>query len=217
MTDWKEHEGGPTLGLGLHTFLRDEDPLTLLEWRELHAGPTIIPHRIQTRRSDAAMSRLASEDGITPSIIDRLIDPEFGRDRVAVGLQHRTDDGDGPARRRGPAQHAPRRATPFPPSSSRRNASVLAYGLPDLVSYYGLGRRSSGHRQPVDRGDDHAIRAPAPRRPAPQVLTAGNTVQELRLEFRITAKLCVEPSPEVSFVTVLQLTTGQASVQPGGE
>ena len=37
MTDWKEHEGGPTLGLGLHTFLRDEDPVTLLEWRELHA------------------------------------------------------------------------------------------------------------------------------------------------------------------------------------
>jgi hypothetical protein len=39
----------------------------------------------------------------------------------------------------------------------------------------------------------------------------------LKLEFQITAKLCVEPSPEVSFVTVLQLTTGQALVQASGD
>jgi type VI secretion system protein ImpE len=37
MTDWKTHEGGPTLGLGLHTYLRDEDAVTLLEWREFDA------------------------------------------------------------------------------------------------------------------------------------------------------------------------------------
>jgi type VI secretion system protein ImpE len=38
MTDWKAHEGGPTLGLGLHTYLRDEDAVTLLEWREFDAS-----------------------------------------------------------------------------------------------------------------------------------------------------------------------------------
>jgi type VI secretion system protein ImpE len=39
MTDWKTPEGGagPTLGMGLHTFLRDEDGITLLEWREFQA------------------------------------------------------------------------------------------------------------------------------------------------------------------------------------
>ena len=37
MTDWKAVEGGPALGVGLHTFLRDDDDVTLLEWRELHA------------------------------------------------------------------------------------------------------------------------------------------------------------------------------------
>ncbi len=33
-TDWKEFDGGPTLGLGLHTYLRDDDAIGLLEWRE---------------------------------------------------------------------------------------------------------------------------------------------------------------------------------------
>lgn len=34
MTDWKELEGGAMLGVGLHTFLRDDDAIGLLEWRE---------------------------------------------------------------------------------------------------------------------------------------------------------------------------------------
>jgi type VI secretion system protein ImpE len=34
-TDWKTLDGGATLGVGLRTFLVDDDPMTLLEWREL--------------------------------------------------------------------------------------------------------------------------------------------------------------------------------------
>jgi type VI secretion system protein ImpE len=34
MTDWKELEGGAVLGVGLHTFLHDDDAIGLLEWRE---------------------------------------------------------------------------------------------------------------------------------------------------------------------------------------
>jgi type VI secretion system protein ImpE len=34
MTDWSELEGGAMLGVGLHTFLRDDDAIGLLEWRE---------------------------------------------------------------------------------------------------------------------------------------------------------------------------------------
>jgi type VI secretion system protein ImpE len=34
MTDWKELDGGAMLGVGLHTFLRDDDAIGLLEWRE---------------------------------------------------------------------------------------------------------------------------------------------------------------------------------------
>jgi type VI secretion system protein ImpE len=35
MTDWKSTEGGPVLGVGLHTFLADDTDVGLLEWREL--------------------------------------------------------------------------------------------------------------------------------------------------------------------------------------
>jgi type VI secretion system protein ImpE len=34
-TDWKDADGGPVLGLGLRTFLVDEDAPSLLEWRHL--------------------------------------------------------------------------------------------------------------------------------------------------------------------------------------
>jgi type VI secretion system protein ImpE len=37
MTDWKEHGEGLTQGLGLHTFLVDDDALGFLEWREFQA------------------------------------------------------------------------------------------------------------------------------------------------------------------------------------
>jgi type VI secretion system protein ImpE len=34
MTDWKELDGGAALGVGLHTFVHDDDAISLLEWRE---------------------------------------------------------------------------------------------------------------------------------------------------------------------------------------
>jgi len=37
LTDWKTLEGGLTLGVGLHTYLRDDDAVSLLEWREFRA------------------------------------------------------------------------------------------------------------------------------------------------------------------------------------
>ena len=37
-TDWKGGEAGPVLGAGLRTFLAGDDPITLLEWRELEIG-----------------------------------------------------------------------------------------------------------------------------------------------------------------------------------
>lgn len=33
-TDWKELDGGAMLGIGLHTYLRDDEAISLLEWRE---------------------------------------------------------------------------------------------------------------------------------------------------------------------------------------
>ena len=37
MTDWKILDGDLALGLGLHTYLRDDEAISLLEWREFRA------------------------------------------------------------------------------------------------------------------------------------------------------------------------------------
>jgi type VI secretion system protein ImpE len=38
-TDWKQAEGGPVLGVGLRTFLADDEAITLLEWQQLELAP----------------------------------------------------------------------------------------------------------------------------------------------------------------------------------
>jgi type VI secretion system protein ImpE len=35
MTDWKSSENAPTLGVGVKTYLADDDAVTILEWRQL--------------------------------------------------------------------------------------------------------------------------------------------------------------------------------------
>ena len=37
LTAWKELDGGLALAVGLHSYLRDDEPISLLEWRELKA------------------------------------------------------------------------------------------------------------------------------------------------------------------------------------
>jgi type VI secretion system protein ImpE len=39
MTDWISSEGGPVLGVGLRTFLVDDDAIGILEWRQLEMQP----------------------------------------------------------------------------------------------------------------------------------------------------------------------------------
>jgi type VI secretion system protein ImpE len=38
LTDWKTLDDHVTLGVGLHTYLRDDDATTLLDWREFRVG-----------------------------------------------------------------------------------------------------------------------------------------------------------------------------------
>ena len=161
------------------------------------------------------MSRLPSQEGITPSIIDRLIDPEsegadwrwgYSLEQMMETVRRDVED----------LLNTHRAGAPIPAELVETKASVLAYGLPDLVSYYGLGPKLESV---VSRSIEETIVQFEPRlRDVRAVLlNPEKTGEKLRLEFRINAKLCIEPAPEVSFVTVLQLTTGQALVQSGGQ
>ena len=82
MTDWKAPEGGPVLGVGLHTFLRDDDAISLLEWREFRSARSERPigshPDLRTAREDgtALMARIDPQHALKASLLDRLIDPE---------------------------------------------------------------------------------------------------------------------------------------------
>ena len=176
MTDWKELEGGPSLGVGLHTFLRDDDAdhpagvatkLRIVQDRRATLGVTAVGMRTPGGRAPRIDYGRAiaspSKDGINPGLDPRPAHrPRIRGDELAARLQRRTDDRFGPARPRGPAQHAPDRITRSPPSSSRSDNSIVAYGLPDLVSYHVRGTEvqraiASGHR-----GGHRPVRAAAP-------------------------------------------------------
>jgi len=43
MTDWQGPDTGPVFGMGLRTFLVDEDPISMLEWRQLELSETTPP------------------------------------------------------------------------------------------------------------------------------------------------------------------------------
>jgi type VI secretion system protein ImpF len=159
------------------------------------------------------MSRLGSQDGLTPTILDRLIDPEtegtiwrrgYSVEQMIETVRRDVEDLLN-SHRPGPAIRA---------EFAETKRSVVAYGLPDLVSLYGLGGKLKGL---VIQAIEETIHLFEPRLHDVRVslLKPDETGQRLKLELQITAKLRVEPSPEVSFVTVLELTTGQASVQPG--
>jgi type VI secretion system protein ImpF len=160
------------------------------------------------------MSRLGSQDGLTPSILDRLIDPDtegtlwrrgYSIEQMMETVRRDVED----------LLNSHRPGTAVRDEFAETRRSVVAFGLPDLVSLYGLGGKLRGV---VLQAIEETIRLFEPRLRDVRVslLKPDDPGHGLRLELQITAKLCVDPAPEVSFVTVLELTTGQASVQSSG-
>jgi type VI secretion system protein ImpF len=160
------------------------------------------------------MTRLGSQDGLTPSILDRLIDPDtegtlwrrgYSIEQMVETVRRDVED----------LLNSHRPGPVIGDEFAETKRSVVSYGLPDLVSLYGLGGKL---RAVVIQAIENTIHLFEPRLHDVRVtlLKPDDSGQRLKLELQITAKLRVEPAPEVSFVTVLELTTGQASVQSGG-
>src|SRR5262249_23242996 len=90
--------------------------------------------------------------------------------------------------------------------------SIVTFGLPDLVSSQSTARYVA---DPVGAAIEEAISRFEPRLHDVRAdILESKEVKQLRLEFQIQATLRVEPSPEVAFVTILKLTTGETSIQP---
>jgi type VI secretion system protein ImpF len=93
-------------------------------------------------------------------------------------------------------------------------ASVAAYGLVDLVSY---GGSAALDFVPLAKMVAETINRFEPRLRKVVVKVAPAADNDPRsIRFQIDAELNVDPAPEVGFVTVLELTTGRATVQTTG-
>jgi type VI secretion system protein ImpF len=160
------------------------------------------------------MARVDPQQGLMPSILDRLIDPEAGGTawRHGYGLEQMVE-----AVRRDLEDLLNTRQshTGLPEGFTEVGRSVIGYGLPDLTS---LNAITPQQREEIGRVLEAVIARFEPRLRAIRatLLDPGDAKVERSVRFRVEANLCVEPAPEVAFDTILELTTGHYSIQSSG-
>jgi type VI secretion system protein ImpF len=157
------------------------------------------------------MSRTDSQQGLMPSVLDRLTDPGSGGTawRRGYGIEQMTEA----VRRDLEDLLNTRQSTSgLPRDFGEVHRSVIGYGLPDLTT---LAAYTAEQRADIGRLIEEAISLFEPRlRGVRAVMLDNPDGNDRSVRYRIDARLCVDPAPEVAFDTVLELTTGHYSVKP---
>ena len=156
------------------------------------------------------MSRIDPQQGLHPSILDRLIDPDAKGTgwRRGYGLEDmvnvvRRDLEDLLNTRR--SYQGPRDAF------AEIERSILGYGLPELTS---LDAITPQQREEIGRVLEAVVLHFEPRlRDVRATLVDPGESKRPTVRFRIDARLALEPAPEVAFETILELTTGHSAVK----
>jgi type VI secretion system protein ImpF len=156
------------------------------------------------------MSRIDPKQGLMPSLLDRLIDPDAGGtnwrrgysvEQMFQAVQRDLTD----------LLNTRQSHQNLPAACTEVAHSIAAYGLPDLTS---LNALTEQQREQVGRVLEATITEFEPRlRDVRAVLVNGSESWERRLRFHIEAKLRLEPAPDVAFDTILELATGHYTIQ----
>lgn len=155
------------------------------------------------------MAQLDLPPGLMPSLKDRLLDPDSMGTRERPGyslsqiLESVRDDVDELLNTRSTQQVL---ETQF----AEVARSIVSYGLPDIIS---LGGATPGQQAEIGRLIEEIITLHEPRLRNVRATQVKTRALDLRVLFHIDAQLRVDPSPEVAFETVVELTTGHASVR----
>lgn len=152
------------------------------------------------------------EQGLMPSILDRLIDPESAGTAILIGYDTRAMT---QAVRRDLEELLNTRQTyaNLPAGCEQVNNSIMAYGLPDLASMEAI---TAKQREAISGRIRETILRFEPRlRDVIVTYRPGDSLSERSLKFHIEARLHVDPSPEIVFDTVLELASGQYEVKAG--
>jgi type VI secretion system protein ImpF len=159
------------------------------------------------------MSRLDPQQGLMPSLLDRLIDPDadgtswrqgYGVEQMIQAVYRDLEE----------LLNSRQTLVGLPRDCTEVARSIVAYGLPDLSSIEAI---SADQRARIGRLLESIIQRYEPRlRHVKATLLDPEQAVKRSVRFRIEARLSVEPAPEVAFDTILELTTGQSSIaRPG--
>lgn len=154
-----------------------------------------------------------TENSITLSILDRLIDQDRNRNSEAPLSRVQSLRELKQSLRRDLEWLLNSRRSPIdvPETFENCQRSLVVYGLPDLSS---LTVHSAADQQRLIRGMEEAIAYFEPRLTAVKVSIAPVSSGSRALRFVIDAMLKIDPAPEhVTFDTTLELTSGEYAVK----
>lgn len=159
------------------------------------------------------MSRLDAQQQLMPSVLDRLIDPEadgttwrhgYGVSQMIAAVHRDLED----------LLNTRQVMTGLPADAVELARSIATYGMPDLSSVEAI---TPDQRAQIGRVLERTIAFFEPRLKniRATLLEPGQAVQR-KVKFHLEATLAVDPAPEVSFDTILELTTGHSTVTRAG-
>jgi type VI secretion system protein ImpF len=159
------------------------------------------------------MTRIDSQQPLMPSVLDRLIDPDSGG-TVAQRGYHIDQMVDAVQRDLEDLLNTRQTYPDLPDDLTDIARSIVGYGLPDLTS---LNAATPQECQAFGRILEQIVATFEPRlRDVRATMVDPGGSKERRVQFRVEARLCVDPAPEVAFDTVLELATGHYSVRQSG-
>ena len=148
--------------------------------------------------------------GLMPSIIDRLIDPDEKETRSQTGYDMQ-DIVNAVRRDLEDLLNTHQAYTELSDDWKELKSSILVYGIPDFVS---KSTETNFEKSEVGQILVNIINRFEPRlRNVKVKLMDGGKEAEHTLTFHVDAELNVDPAPEVSFETILELTTGHTRVR----
>jgi type VI secretion system protein ImpF len=155
------------------------------------------------------MSRIDAQQGLMPSLLDRLIDPDadgslwrrgYGVQQMIASVHRDLED----------LLNTRQVLADLPPDCAELLHSIAAYGMPDLTSVEAI---TTDQRSRIGKLLEAIIQRHEPRlKDIRATLLDPDQAIKRAVKFHIEARLSVEPAPEVAFDTILELTTGHSSI-----
>jgi type VI secretion system protein ImpF len=161
------------------------------------------------------MARLTPKQGLQPSLLDRLIDPESAGSAIMTGYN---EEKMYRAVLRDLEDLLNTRQTRHEISAEDAElaGSILSYGLPDFVSAESM---SATRRIEVGNAIREVIERFEPRLRDIHVTLLSTDEASIKqtLRFRVSARLNADPSPDVAFDTILEMASGHYQVTQAGD